>query len=207
MEARPEIVAGGIGVPDDGVCPLERSPLSSVETVDVNLGGIRQVAEAELLHRLVDNAGTQDAVGNESPRLGGILMQRKGIIDVRQLGHLPRGEPRTRFGGQLLVTDAPGLDYPLLAERDRDERAEFDDLFLVEVAAKPCPYVVVDPIRVPDQVTRVQERGLLPVRESVGALKVEQVAVVALRQLVSRTERPLCASVLAPDGFGDVDAT
>ena len=105
------------------------------------------------------------------------------------------------------MTDTPGLDHALLAESNRYEGAELDDLILAKVDAQPRPQRIIDPFGIPNQVARVQERGLLAVGESVGALKVEQVAVVALRQLVSRTERPLRASVLAPDGFGDVDAT
>jgi hypothetical protein len=103
------------------------------------------------------------------------------------------------------MAHAPGLDHTLLTVGDRDERAELDDLLLTEVLAQPRPQRVVNALRIPDQVARVEQRRLLPFRERVRALEVEQLAVVRLVQLVSRPERPLRASVLAADRFRDVD--
>jgi hypothetical protein len=54
-------------------------------------------------------------------------------------GRLARRKSRSGFGGQLFVTDPPGLDHALLAEGNRDERAELDDLFLAKVDAQPRP--------------------------------------------------------------------
>src|SRR5689334_23202654 len=81
---------------------------------------------------------------------------------------------------KLLVADVPGLDHALLAVRDRDERAELDELFLAEVRAQPPPQRVVDARGIPDEVARVEERGLLPLGEGVGALEIQQLAVVRL---------------------------
>jgi hypothetical protein len=78
------------------------------------------------------------------------------------------------------VLHAPCLDHPLLPERDRDERTQLDDLLLAEVLAQSRPERVVDALGVPDQVARVQERGLLTLRVTVGALEVQQLVVVAL---------------------------
>ena len=104
------------------------------------------------------------------------------------------------------MPDAPRLDHALLPVRERDKRAELDELLLAEVAPQALPQRVVDALRVPDEVARVEKRGLLPLRERVRALEVQQLAVVRLVQLVSRTERPLRASVLAADRLRDVDA-
>ena len=104
------------------------------------------------------------------------------------------------------MADAPRLDHALLPVRERDERAELDDLLLAEVLAQASPERAVDAFRVPDEVARVEERGLLPLGERVRALELEQLAVVRLVQLVSRPERPLRASVLAADRLRDVDA-
>jgi hypothetical protein len=105
------------------------------------------------------------------------------------------------------VADSPGLDHPLLSVGERDERAELDDLLLSEVLAEPRPERVVDTLRVPDEVAREEERGLLLLGERFRALELEQLALVRLVQLVSRPERPLRASVLAADRLRDVDAT
>jgi len=89
------------------------------------------------------------------------------------------------------VADAPGLDHALLPVGERDERAELDDLLLAEVPAQPPPQRAVDPLGVPDEVARVEERRLLPLAERIRALEVQQLPVVRLVQLVSRPERPL----------------
>ena len=103
------------------------------------------------------------------------------------------------------MADIPRLDHALLTVGECDERAELDDLLLAEVLAQPRPEGVVDAFRVPDEVAREEERRLLPLRERVRALELEQLAVVRLVQLVSRPERPLRASVLAADRLRDVD--
>ena len=116
-----------------------------------------------------------------------------------------RPQAAATFRRKLLVPDAPRLDHALLAVRQRDERAELDELLLAELLAQPLPQRVVDTFRIPDEVAREEESRLLPLRERVGALEVQQVAVVRLVELVSRTERPLRASVLAADRLRDVD--
>jgi len=70
------------------------------------------------------------------------------------------------------VADAPGLDHALLAERECDERAQLDELVLRELLANPGPEGVVDPLRVPDQVARVEERRLLPFGKTVRPFEV-----------------------------------
>jgi hypothetical protein len=90
------------------------------------------------------------------------------------------------------VTDGPGLDHALLAEGEGDEGAELDDLLVAEVLAEPSPERLVDALRAPDQVARVEQGRLLALAEPVGALEVQQLDVVRLGQsLVSPPERPL----------------
>jgi hypothetical protein len=63
------------------------------------------------------------------------------------------------------VTDPERLDPTLLAERQRHEVPELDELFLVEVRAHPLHQLVVDTGRVPDEMARVQQGGLLALVE------------------------------------------
>jgi hypothetical protein len=132
-------------------------------------------------------------------------VERQRVPDVRHLRwSLLRCEARTGLGGQLLVSDAPRLDHALLAERQRDERAELDDLRFAEVLPQTRPERIVDGRGIPDQVARVLERDLLPLAVVLGALEVEQVGVVRFGQLLPRTEGALRASVVAADRLGDV---
>jgi len=89
------------------------------------------------------------------------------------------------------VADVPRFDHALLTVGERDERAELDDLLLAEMPAQPRPQRVVDRRRVPDEVACVEECRLLPVGVRVGALELQQLAVLRFRQLVPRPEGPL----------------
>jgi hypothetical protein len=100
----------------------------------------------------------------------------------------------------LPVADPERLDPALLAERQRDEVPELDDLRLAEVGAQPFDQRLFDAPRVPDQVARVEERRLLTVVEPLRALELQQLVVVLLRRRpLSARERPLRASVVAVD--------
>jgi hypothetical protein len=88
----------------------------------------------------------------------------------------------------------------LLAERQRDEVPELDDLRLGEVGAQPLDQRIIDAPRVPDKVARVEQRRLLAVVKPLRALELQQLVVVLLRwRPLSTRERPLRASVVAVD--------
>src|SRR5258706_16250527 len=112
----------------------------------------------------------------------------------------PGREPGAWLTRQLVMADVPRLDEALLPERHGDERTEFDDLRAAKVLVQPRPHRVVRALGIPDEHARVQERDLLPRREAVGHLELQEVGVVNLGEaLVPPTERPLRASVLALD--------
>jgi hypothetical protein len=86
--------------------------------------------------------------------------------------------------------------------------AQLDDLGSGEVLAQASPDGVVGALGIPDEHARVEERRLLPLAEAVGALELEELLVVRLRQpLLSAPERPLGPSVVAFDGLRHVDTT
>src|SRR5690349_15502275 len=127
--------------------------------------------------------------------------------DRRSSSPRPRSQARARLAGKLVVPDLPCLDDALLPVGHGDERAELDDLRVAEVLAEPRPHLVVRAVGVPDQHARVEQGGLLPRREAVALLEVEQVDVIVLGQtFVPPTEGPLRASVLAGNGLRDIDA-
>src|SRR5215207_6413327 len=96
----------------------------------------------------------------------------------RSVANLLRGEPCLREVQHLAVPDAERLDPALLAECQRGEVTELDDLLLGEVPAQALPRPVVRLPRTPDQAARVRERGLLPVVVALRALELEQLVEV-----------------------------
>src|ERR1051326_2744561 len=62
-----------------------------------------------------------------------------------------------RFCERLVMADAERLDPALLPERQRDEKAELDQLRDAEVLVQFCPQRVVGDIGVPDDRTRSEE--------------------------------------------------
>src|SRR5207245_272894 len=76
-----------------------------------------------------------------------------------------------------------------------------------ELLSQAGPHAVVDSLRVPDEHAGVEQRRPLPRVVAVGALEVEEIAVVLLLDaLLSGPERPLRSSVVAVDRLRDVDA-
>ena len=212
MEARPQLVVGAIGVPGDCVRPVERGALASVEAREIGERGIaREVAEAELLQPRVDEAAAKDVVA----RVGECVLRGRnarsdlvgGAREVGQLDLLPfGGEARVRVGEEVAVPDAPGLDHALLSVGQLDELAELDDLIVAEMLAEAFPDDVVGAFGVPDEHAGVEQCSFLPLAVPVGALEVEEIAVVLLLDaLLSGPERPLRSSVVAVDRLRDVD--
>jgi len=98
------------------------------------------------------------------------------------------------------MADAQCLDPTLLAARERDEKAELDQLSLVEMPVQALPQRVVCDAGVPDDGARVSERRLLSFAESVRVLKVQELLVLLFGdRLLSRPDRSLYASILALD--------
>ena len=105
------------------------------------------------------------------------------------------------------MTDVERLDPALLAERERDEIPELDDLLLGEVLTQSSQQLLIDASRVPDQVAGVEQSRLLSIVEALRALELEQLVVVQFRWgPLSPRERPLRPSVVAVDRLRDVDA-
>jgi hypothetical protein len=106
----------------------------------------------------------------------------------------------------LAVAYAQRLDPTLLAAREGDEEAEFDQLRLAEMRVQLLPERIVGDPRVPDDGARVGERGLLAFGEAIRVLEMQELFVLLLGDgLLSRPDRSLDASILALDGFGHVD--
>jgi hypothetical protein len=78
------------------------------------------------------------------------------------------------------VADLERLDPALLAEGQRDEVSEFDDLLITEVLVQPLHERVIDGARVPDELARVEQGRLLTIVEPIRALEFEQLVVVLL---------------------------
>ena len=108
----------------------------------------------------------------------------------------------------LMVADAERLDPALLTAGEGDEKAQLDELRLAEVQVQPAPQRVVCDPGVPDDGAGIGERGLLAFAETVRVLEVQELRVLLFGDgLLSRPDRSLDASILALDGFGNVDAT
>ena len=123
-----------------------------------------------------------------------------------QPGRFLGGEAGVGVGEDLAVTDADGLQEALLAERQRDEVAELDELRLREVLVQPAPELVVRQAGVPGDGHRPGERGALAVIEPLGGLEVQDLVDLRLGgALLPGQHRALAAAVLAFDGLGDVE--
>ncbi len=108
----------------------------------------------------------------------------------------------------LPMPEAQGFDPPLLAQRQRDEEPELDQLRDREVPVKLRPQRVVRDLRVPEDRARVGESGLFALREPAGVREVQELIVFRFREaLPSILDGPLHASVLSLDGLGNIDAT
>jgi hypothetical protein len=104
------------------------------------------------------------------------------------------------------VTDADGLQEALLAERQRNEMAELDELRLGEMLVQPTPELVVRHAGVPGDGHRPGECGALAVIEPPGGLEVQDLVDLRLGgALLPGQHRALAAAVLAFNGLGDVE--
>jgi hypothetical protein len=79
------------------------------------------------------------------------------------------------------VADSQRLDPALLAESKRYEETQLDQLFFAEMLVKLGPQPVVGQLGIPDDGTRPHQGRLLPPRELVGALELEQLEVLLFR--------------------------
>src|SRR5262249_48394184 len=94
----------------------------------------------------------------------------------------------------------------LLPHGDRNEIADLHQLRLGEMLAQPRPELVVGG-QIPGDRLGVGERRLLTLVVTVGALEIDQVAIVVLDQSGARTfHRALVAAVFAFDRARDIDA-
>lgn len=108
----------------------------------------------------------------------------------------------------LVVADIQGLDPALLAAGKGDEKAELDQLRLAEESVQLLPERVVGDPGVPNDGAGVGERRFLAFAEAVRVLEVQELLVLLFGDaLLSRPDRSLDASILALDGFGDINAT
>jgi hypothetical protein len=78
------------------------------------------------------------------------------------------------------VPDPKRLYPALLTVGKGNEVPELDDLIVTEVLAELRPHAVVGSLRVPHQHAGIEERCLLSVVETVGALELEQLVIVLL---------------------------
>jgi len=80
MQARPELVGRGVGIPDDRGGPLERDALASLVVLEVDRVRSGDVREAQLLELPVDETGLEDAALDVRPRLGRTLVHRERVL-------------------------------------------------------------------------------------------------------------------------------
>ena len=79
------------------------------------------------------------------------------------------------------VIDAKGFDPALLAERQRDKKAQLDQLGDREVPMQFLPQSVVGNVGVPRDRAGIGQRDFLPLAELVRVTEVEQVIVFFFR--------------------------
>ena len=100
------------------------------------------------------------------------------------------------------MSDAQGLDPPLLPQRERDEEAEFDQFRDREVPVQPLPEGVVRDLGIPDDGAGVGQGDLLALGEPVGVGEVQQFIVLLFGEsLPSSLDGSLDPSVFALDRF------
>ena len=105
------------------------------------------------------------------------------------------------------MPDAERLDPSLLPEGEGDEEPELDELGHGEVLVEPLPERGVSDLRIPNDGARVGERDLLASAELVGVGEAQQLVVLLFGEpFPSPLDGALDASVVALDGFRDVDA-
>src|SRR5262245_64973624 len=98
------------------------------------------------------------------------------------------------------MADPERLDPPLLAQGQRDEEAELDQLGIGEMPAQLRPQRLVGDLRVPYDRARVRQRHLLALGEPGRLGEVQEVVVFLFGQpLPSGLDGALYASVFALD--------
>jgi hypothetical protein len=138
------------------------------------------------------------------PGRAGRPVARRGPAGSRRLRVLEPGRQRRRAARQVLVVvDAQQPDPALLAEGQRDEAAELDQLRLGEVPVQPLPQLVA--VSSPGDRLGVGQGRLLPLVIGAAGLEVQQAVVGSFGQTGRpRPARPLVAAVLTPQRPGDV---
>src|SRR5262245_23049319 len=105
------------------------------------------------------------------------------------------------------VIDAEGFDPALLAEREADEKTEFNQLRNGEMSMQLLPQLVIGDVRVPGDGAGVSERDFFPLGEFLRVGEIEQLVVFFFREsLPSSLDGTLHASIFAVDRLRDVDA-
>lgn len=106
------------------------------------------------------------------------------------------------------MADPESLDPTLLAAGQGDEESEFHQFRFAEVLVEVCPQVLIGDFGIPEDRTGVPERRLIPLREPVGILKLQEIVVVRLGEsILSSLDRSLDPSIFTGDRFGNVDPT
>jgi hypothetical protein len=110
------------------------------------------------------------------------------------------------IGQDFTMADTQCLDPALLAERQRYEKTELDELGNREVAVQLLPEGRIGNIGIPDDRAGVRERHFLPLGELIRALKIEELIVILFRQsLPSSLDGSLHASIFAVDRFRHIN--
>src|SRR5271165_4985422 len=115
-----------------------------------------------------------------------------------QPGYFLGRQASVGVGEDLAMLDADGLQEALLAERQRDEVPELDELWLSEVLVEAAPELVVGQAWVPRDGHRPGQRRTLTVIEALRRLEVQNVVDLRLRgALLPGQLGTLAAAVLA----------
>ena len=110
------------------------------------------------------------------------------------------------IGQDFTMADTQCLDPALLAERQRYEKSQLDELGIREVTVQLLPQGLIGNIGIPDDRAGVRERHFLPLGEFIRGLKIEELIVILLRQsLPSSLDGSLHASIFAVDRFRHVN--
>jgi hypothetical protein len=96
------------------------------------------------------------------------------------------------------MADAKGFDPTLLAESQRDEKSQFDQFGIREMAVQLFPKRSIGDVGIPDDCAGVGQGDFFPFGELIRGFETEQFIVILFRQpLPSSLDGTLDASILA----------
>ena len=105
------------------------------------------------------------------------------------------------------MADAKRFNPALLAESQRDEKSQFDQFGIREMAVQLFPKRRVGDVGIPDNRARVGQSDFLPLGKFIRSFKTEQFIVVIFRQsLPPSLDGALDASILAVDRLRHIDS-